>query len=247
MGADFGDYDQDGREDLVVTNYLREPTSLYHNEGQISFTNNSLSSRLGPATLSTVGWGVKWADFDNDGLLDLAIANGHPLHRIHEMDPSTSARQRLQLFRNQGGGRFEEVGSAGEGLSRAIAGRALCSGDIDNDGKTDLLISDIEGRPLLLRNTSSSSNHWLTVRLVGKTVTEGALIIARAGSRTWARRSTSGGSYLSASDPRVHFGLGEISGPVELQVRWPSGGTTVLKMGRTDQELIIEAPTPAND
>ncbi len=181
MGVDFGDYDRDSREDLVVTNYLREPTSLYHNEGQASFTNTSLSSRLGPATLTTVGWGVKWADFDNDGLLDLAIANGHPLHRIHEMDPSTTARQPSQFFQNVGGGLFEDQASAGSGRTRAIAGRALCSGDMDNDGKIDLLISDIEGQPLLLRNTTSSSNHWLTVRLAGKSVIEGARVTARAG------------------------------------------------------------------
>src|SRR5262249_24227174 len=159
----------------------------------------AMSSRLGPATLATVGWGVKWSDFNNDGLLDLAIANGHPLHRIHELDPSTDARQRFQLFENRTRGLFDELKPVGTGLSRAIAGRALCTGDLDNDGKIDWLISDIEGEPLLLRNISPVSNHWLTVRLVGKDVTEGTRIIARARARTWTRCSSSGGSYLSAS------------------------------------------------
>jgi hypothetical protein len=244
MGVDFGDYDRDGRIDLVVTNYLREPRSLYHNEGEGGFTNQSQSSRLGPATLAAVGWGVKWADFDNDGLLDLVIANGHPLHRINEMDHSTTARQRLQFFHNTGGGRFEELQSVGSGLDRAIAGRALCSGDIDNDGKIDLLISDIEGQPFLLRNTSRSSSHWLTVTLVSKTVIEGARVTARAGARTWIGQSSTGGSYLSASDGRVYFGLGELGEIDEVQVRWPDGGTTRRKVGRTDRELVIEAPVP---
>jgi hypothetical protein len=242
MGVDFGDYDTDGREDLVVTNYLREPTSLYHNEGGGLFTNTAYTSRLGPASTTTVGWGVKWTDLDNDGLLDLAIANGHPLHRIQEIDPSTNARQRFQIFRNLGHGLFTELPSGDNALSRAaIAGRALCVGDLDNDGKMDLLILNIEGQPLLLRNVSPTQNHWLIVRLVGRPFTEGALIVARAGKRKWMRRSTTGGSYLSASDPRVHFGLGEISELEEVQVRWPRGKSTLLKAVPADQEIVVRA------
>lgn len=239
MGVDFGDYDDDGREDLVVTTYLREPTSLYHNDGHNLFTNAAYTSHLGAATTGSVGWGVKWTDLDNDGLLDLAIANGHPLHRIHEIDPSTDSRQRFQVFRGQGGGLFVELPSVGNDLPRAIAGRALCAGDLDNDGRTDLLISDIEGQPLLLRNLSPAHNHWLAVRLAGRPVTEGALVTVHAGGRQWTRRSTTGGSYLSASDPRVHFGLGAISVLDEVQVRWPGGKTTLLRNVPADRELVV--------
>jgi hypothetical protein len=244
MGVDFGDYDNDGREDLVVTTYLREPTSLYHNDGGGLFTNAAFSSYLGAATTSTVGWGVKWADFDNDGLLDLAIANGHPLHRIREIDPSTDSPQRMQLFRNQGNGTFAELPSPGIGLGKAIAGRALCAGDLDNDGKIDLLVSDIEGQPLLLRNVSPERHHWVTLRLDGGRVIEGASITLRAGAQRWVRRSTTGGSYLSASDPRVHVGLGEIRALDSLEVRWPAGGTTALRNVPVDREVAVKGREP---
>jgi hypothetical protein len=239
MGVDFGDYDEDGRADLIVTTYQREPDSLYHNEGGGLFTNVAYPSHLGAATTGAVGWGVKWADLDNDGRLDLAIANGHPLHRVREIEPGVECRQRFQFFRNQGGGLFEEVASVGNGLPRAIAGRALCAGDLDNDGRLDLLISDIEGQPLLLRNLSQPRPHWLTVRLEGRPVTEGAAVTARAGARRWVRQSTTGGSYLSAGDPRVHFGLGEILTVDSVEVRWPSGGTTVRQNVPVDQEIAI--------
>ncbi|MCW3050937.1 MAG: UnbV [Chthonomonadales bacterium] len=252
MGVDFGDYDNDGHEDIVVTNYLGEPKSLYHNDTEGLFTNVTNSANLGPATLAFAGWGVKWVDLDNDGWLDLAIANGHPLHRIHDLDPSVTSSQRFQVVRSLGDDHlaerspvgdsyFAEQTSVGNGLPRVIAGRALCTGDLDNDGRIDLVISDIEGQPLLLRNTSTGTGHWLTVRLVGNRVTEGTQVVVRAGTKQWKRRSTTGGSYLSASDPRVHFGLGEVSKLDEVQVRWPDVKTTLLHDVPADQELAVKA------
>jgi hypothetical protein len=126
----------------------------------------------------------------------------------------------------------------------AIAGRALCIGDLDNDGRIDLVISDIEGQPLILRNISPQRNHWLRVRLAGTTVTEGAWVIARSGPKQWLRRSTSGGSYLSANDPRVTFGLGQVSEVEQLEVRWPGGKQTVVKVGQIDRELVIQPEGP---
>lgn len=240
MGVDFGDYDNDGREDLVVTTFQREPTSLYHNDGDTVFTNVAYASHLGAVTSNTVGYGVKWADFDNDGLLDLAIANGHPLHRIRMIDASTDYPQPFQLFRNQGDGIFGELTQVGADLPRPLAGRALATGDLDNDGRIDLVISDIEGQPLLLRNESPLQKHWLRVRLQGP-LTEGALVKARAGGRSWLRRSRAGGSYLSASDPRVHFGLGSAAAVDELEVRWPDGRLTKLGPLGTDREVLVSA------
>jgi hypothetical protein len=239
MGVDFADYDDDGREDLVVTTYQREPTSLYHNDSEGFFTNAAYTSHLGAATTNGVGWGVKWADLDNDGQLDLAIVNGHPLRRIREIDPATDSRQRFQLFRNQGGGLLSELTDLGTGLPRAIAGRALCVGDLDNDGRMDLLISDIEGQPLLLRNCSPTRNHWLTAKLEGNEVTEGAVVTVTAGPRKWIRRSTTGGSYLSASDPRVHFGVGAVRRLDEVVVRWPDGKRVVMRGVACDRELSV--------
>lgn len=239
MGVDAGDYDNDGREDLVVSNYLHEPTSLYHNDGNLIFSNATQTSRLGPATTSTVGWGIKWVDLDNDGWLDLVIANGHPLHRIKDLDGSTESQQKFLVFRNRDGRSFVEITALGDGLPATIAGRALCVGDLNNDGKVDLLISNIEGEPLLLQNDTPEQNHWLSVRLADGPTIESTLVIARAGSREWIRRCSTGGSYLSASDSRVYFGLGEISALDELEVRWPSGRVTVLKDIKADQQLFI--------
>src|SRR5262249_39804586 len=133
MGVDFSDYDGDERLDLIVTTFQREPDSLYHGDPDGRFTNGAYPSRIGPPTMNRVGYGVKWLDLDNDGRLDLVIANGHPLHRIQDIDTSTTYRQPFQLFRNEGGGIFTELTAAGNGLPRPIAGRALCAGDLDND------------------------------------------------------------------------------------------------------------------
>jgi hypothetical protein len=238
MGVDLADYDEDGREDIVVTTYQREPTSLYRNDGGGLFTNAAFASHIGAATTGAVGWGVKWADLDNDSRIDLSIANGHPLHRIREIDPATDAPQRFQVFHNEGGGLFVEIAALGKDLPRAVAGRSLSTGDLDNDGRIDLLIADIEGQPLLLQNTSPAPNHWLRVRLEGA-ITEGALVTVRAGARKWSRRSNTGGSYLAASDPRVHFGLGEQAVVDAVEVRWPDGRTIVLRGLPVDREVVV--------
>jgi hypothetical protein len=239
MGVEFADYDGDAREDIVVTTYQREPTSLYRNDGGGLFANAAFTSHLGAATTGAVGWGVKGADLDNDGRLDLAIANGHPLHRIREIDPATDAPQRFQLFRQEEGGIFAEVASLGTDLPRAISGRALCTGDLDNDGRIDLLLGNIDGQPLLLRNTSPTRNHWLRIRLAGPGVTEGARVTLRAGSKTWVRYSRTGGSYLAASDPRVHVSLGAAQAVDSVEVRWPDGRSSMLRNVGVDREIVV--------
>jgi hypothetical protein len=243
MGAAVGDYDDDGLLDLIVTNYRGEPASIYHNDGKAHFSNNAYLSGLGFSTTPYVGWGVQWVDFDNDGRLDLAMANGHPVHRIRELDEETDTRQPFQIFRNLGQGRFREEAILGEGLPRPIAGRALCAGDLDNDGRVDLLISDIEGQPLLLRNVTPAKHRWLRVRLSGPGVTEGAIIRLRLGSTRLTRHSTTSGSYLSASDPRVHFGCGTAVGPALLEVSWPGGATTVRESS-LDTEVVLTREMP---
>lgn len=237
MGADFGDYDGDGREDLVVTTFRHEPTSIYHNDGGGLFTNAAYSTHVGAPTVPLVGYGVKWTDLDNDGHPDLAISNGHPLHRIQEIEPGARHLQPFQVFHAQGNSTFREVTRLGAGLPRPLSGRALCTGDLDNDGQTDLLLSDIAGQPLLLRNVSPGSSHWLTLRLDRKGGNEGAVVTVRAAGRRQARRCTSGGSYLSASDPRVHFGLGAATTVDELTVRWPDGRTVTRRAVVCDRIL----------
>ncbi len=239
MGVAFGDFDEDAREDLAVSNYRGEPVSIYHNDGTNHFSNAAYTSGIGPATTPFVGWGVQWVDLDNDGRLDLVIANGHPLHRIHELDDATDTRQPFQFFRNLGNGRLAEASVVGNGHPRPIAGRALCTGDFDDDGRMDLLISDIEGDPLLLRNVTLTPNHWLRVRLNATAVIEGAAIHLHTGDRTLLRYCSTSGSYLSASDPRVHFGCGPIDGPLTVEVRWPGGATELRENIRPDTDLVL--------
>lgn len=242
MGVDWGDDNGDGLPDLVVTTYEREPTALYRGEGAGLFADASYSSGVGPPTMPFVGYGVKWADLDNDGNLDLTIANGHPLHRAREIDPATEYAQPFQVLRNTGSGHYEALPDCGAGLPRALVGRALCTGDLDNDGRVDLLISDIEGQPLLLRNVSPPGGHWLTVRLKSSRALWGALVIARSGGRQWVRRCDPGGSYLSSSDPRVHIGLGRVRTLDSLEVRWPWGGSTLSRDVAADRVLDLAAP-----
>ncbi|MBM3459770.1 MAG: CRTAC1 family protein, partial [Armatimonadetes bacterium] len=140
---------------------------------------------------------------------------------------------------NQGSGRFREVAAVGPDLPRALCGRALCVGDLDNDGRLDLLAPDLDGEPLLLRNLTPGNRHWLRVRLVSRRVTEGARVVARAGERIWRRRAGTGGSYLSAGDPRVHLGLEGHARLDELRVEWPGGGVTVRRDVPADQEVLV--------
>ncbi len=239
MGVDLGDYDGDGREDLVVTNYQREPTSVYRCEAPALFTNTAFATHIGGATTDGVGWGAKWADLDNDGDLDLALANGHPLHRIRNMDPASQPAQRFQLFANRGDGTFAEERRVGPNLPRALCGRALCLGDLDNDGRLDLVLPDLDGSPLLLRNASGAGRHWLRVRLHSRRSAEGARVTVRVGRRRQVRRCTTGGSFLSAHDPRVHFGLDAAVRVDELRVEWPGGSTSVLSNLGTDREWTV--------
>jgi hypothetical protein len=248
MGIEWGDYDNDGRLDLLVTTFQNEPKSLYHNEGGGSFTDVAYVSGIGSAAYSNVTFGCKFLDYDNDGWLDIAIANGHVQDNIAEIDSSTTYRQALQLFHNRGpgeGGRvsFEDVSRrAGADFDRKIVGRGLASGDYDNDGRVDLLVVDSEGRPLLLHNELRNACHWLGVRLIGVRSNRdgyGAMVTVQCGGRKRVRHCHADGSYMSSSDPRVQFGLGSAREVEELTIRWPSGQVDRLPFPPIDRYLTI--------
>jgi hypothetical protein len=243
MGVDAGDYDGDGRPDLVVTTFQYEPTSLYHNEGRGLFTEEAFAAGIGDATLNRLGFGVRFFDADNDGDLDLIEANGHVQDNAARIFPGVTYRQSTLLFENLGGRHFRDVSAlAGEALSRPIVGRGLAVGDFDNDGRLDVLIADLEGAPLLLHNKSPSAGHFLTVRLVGSRSPRdgtGARVAVRAGGRLQVREGGTGGSYLSANDPRLHFGMGTARIVDSVTVRWPSGITQTLRNFPGDRELIV--------
>lgn len=243
MGADWGDYDNDGRPDLIVTTFQYEPTSLYHNDGGGAFTEAAFPAGIGDPTMNRLGFGVKFFDADNDGYLDLIQANGHVQDNADRIFPGVTYRQSPLLFQNQGGGRFRDISAAaGEALAAPLVGRGLAVGDCDNDGRLDVLIANLEGPPLLLRNETPDAGHILTLRLVGRKSPRdgtGARVTVHAGGRLQVREAGTGGSYLSASDPRVHFGLGTAAAADSVTVRWPSGIVQTLRNVPAGQELTV--------
>jgi predicted nucleotidyltransferase len=228
MGADVGDYDGDGRLDLVKTNFSQDYTSLYHNDGGGLFSDVSFRSGLAATLGPYLGWGVGLVDLDNDGLLDLFIANGHIYPNIAATGTSTF-QQRNQVFRNAGRGRFEHVTSdVGGPLLVEKSYRGAAFGDYDDDGDTDVLVSVLDAGPVLLRNESarSASSHWITLRLEGTASNRsavGAKVTMEAGGRRQVAEVRSGGSYVSQNDLRVHLGLGAATSVDRVTIRWPNG------------------------
>ena len=248
MGVDFGDYDNDGDLDLVVTNFAQDYDTLYTNEGNGAFTDGSAASGLIAPTLAPVGWGVLMADLDLDGWVDLPIANGHLYPQLDALPALTNGdgyRQRSLLFRNGGNKRFAEIGEragAGFRVRDALSSRGLAAGDINNDGLVDLVVTSLDEPPAVLLNRSQPGN-WLIVSLNGappNTSAVGARVTVRSGGRVLRRDVKSGGSYQSQSDLRLHFGLGGVTTVDELVVRWPNGRTDVRQRVAANDILVID-------
>ena len=247
MGADWGDYDGDGSLDLFITTYQGENKSLYRNQGDNSFNDTSYQTGLAAASIPNVAFGCKWLDFDNDSHLDLVMASGHIQDNVTKIDTSTSYRQKTLLYRNSGGERatFENISdAAGAAFGRDIVGRGVAIGDYDNDGRVDVLIVDSEGKPLLLHNETKGAGRWASIELQGTRSNrdgQGALLTATVAGRKLVRLCTTGGSYLSASDKRVHFGLGEATQIESLEVQWPKGKReTFRNLGADKMHKLVE-------
>lgn len=252
MGVCWGDYNNDLRTDLFVTTFTQEPKSLYRNDGSGFFSERSYEAGISQSTLRWVGFGVSFLDYDNDGDLDLAFVNGHVEDLIHQVDPLNDYAQPIKLFRNKGDGTFADVSeSAGPGFQRQIVGRALAVADFDRDGDPDLLAADLEGAPLLLRNEGDGQpGHWLMLQLTGTRSNQmalGARVEIQAGGARQMREVRTDGSYLSAHDPTVHFGLGAASEADEIRIRWPSGVRQRLTHVRADQLLHVQEPRASGE
>jgi hypothetical protein len=243
MGTDFGDYDGDGRLDLFVTNHELETHTLFRNLGDGLFEETTSRSGVGVPTLPYVGFGTLFFDYDNDGDLDLAIVNGHVMNSPGHFRPGATEAQRNLLFRNDGKGRFTEVGrSAGPGFALERISRALAAGDIDNDGDLDLLVTNNGGAVDLLRNDGGSANGALLVQLEGTAGNRdaiGARVRLTAGGVTRVREVKAGSSYLAQHDLRVHFGLGPAATVTRLEIRWPGGATEILENLAANQTVTI--------
>jgi hypothetical protein len=228
MGVDAGDFDNDGDEDLFITELGGEGSNLYVNDGSGLFQDQSASSGVGPSSLPYTGFGTAWFDFENDGWLDLLAVNGTIRSLEERVNDPFPHDQRKQLFLNLRNGKFQDVTArAGDAFQLSEVGRGAAFGDLDNDGDTDVLIGNDAGRVRLLINNVGGRNHWLGLRLVGEQAPRDMLgaragVVRKDGSILW-RRARADGSYASANDPRVLFGLGDSVEPPTIRVRWPGG------------------------
>ena len=242
MGTDFGDYDGDGNLDLFVTNLEFETHTLYRNNGDETFTDVTRDTGLAEATFYFAGWGTKFFDFDNDGLQDLFISNGGLLMNAHLYKKGVSYAAQKLLLKNVGG-KFEDVtGQHGQDLLKQTVGRGAAFGDYDNDGDMDILVLNNGQPPSLLRNDGGNLNHWLQIRLMGTKSNRdaiGARVTVIAGDFKQVDQVKGGGSYLSANDYRLHFGLGEKTRVDLLEIKWPSGAVDRRENLAVDRLLII--------
>jgi hypothetical protein len=244
MGIGVGDYNRDGRLDLFITTFSDDYKTLYRNDGGANFTDVSFRAGLGNPTIPFLAWGAGFLDFDNDGLLDIFIANGHVYPLADRTEWGTTWAERPQLFRNLDGSRFQEVPPAtGSGLAVVIPARGAAFGDLFNDGHIDVVLNNIDAPPTLLRNVVKNGNHWLALKLVGGPKSPrdaiGAKVFLTAGGIRQRADVFSGGSYASSSDPRVHFGLGASTKIEKLEIHWPSTVVEEFPLPEIDRILTI--------
>jgi hypothetical protein len=241
MGTDWGDVDNDGKLDLFVATYQNEVKTLYRNDGDGLFTDRAVALGLNSAS-PMVAFGTRLVDFNNDGFLDMVIANGHVQDNIGQIDPRTTFLQPTLFYQNNAGQSFTDItATLDKRVTKPIMGRGLASGDYDNDGRVDLLIVDSDGVPLLLHNETTEAGHFLGIALTQPNGTSslGATVTVKRGSETWVRHYHSDGSYMSASDPRIVFGLGTQATVDSVTVRWSSQKEDTYTKIPTDQYITL--------
>jgi hypothetical protein len=244
MGIAVGDYNGDGRVDFFLTTFSDDYKTLYRNDGNYSFSDVTYPAGLATLTIPFLAWGTGFIDFDNDGLLDIFVANGHVYPSVDQRDWGTTWAQRPQLFRNLNRVKFEEVPPAtGSGLADVIPARGAAFGDLFNDGHMDVVLNNMDSAPALLRNVVKNGNHWIGLKLVGGAKSPrdaiGAKVFLTAGGVRQRADVISGGSYASSSDQRVHFGLGSSAKVDKVEIRWPSGKKEELTLPQVDRILTI--------
>jgi enediyne biosynthesis protein E4 len=225
MGVDAADFDGDGLVDLFVANVDQEMFSLYKNKGKETFIDVAHKHDIAKATRLLSGWGLKFFDYDNDGLLDLILANGHPDDMVDSYSPQVRYKEPILLFHNDGARLSNVSETAGPTFQKSFPARGLAIGDYDNDGLPDVLIGNNGDRPVLLRNNTALGNHWLGIKLIGKTSNRdaiGARLEWSVGGVAYKRLKNNGGSYLSSHDPREVIAIGKEARFDWLQITWPA-------------------------
>ena len=232
MGIAVGDYDNDGREDLAVTNFSNQPKVVYHNRQGKMFDNATYSSGIGATSLLLLGWGCEFVDYDLDGYKDLIVANGHVNDDVESYSAGITYRQPKQLFHNHHDGTFQEDTRSLGDMTELMVTRGLAVGDFDNDGDPDVLANSHKGEAALFRNEGGNRNAWITFRTVGVRTNRdgiGAKLWIRVGSQQQYAEVRSGSSYASHSDGRVRFGLGKADRIDSVRIRWTNGHEETMK------------------
>ena len=244
MGIAVGDYNRDGKVDFYLTSFSDDYNTLYRNDGDGNFTDASFTAGIAEPTIPFLGWGTGFLDFDNDGLTDIFVANGHVYPGVDQQDWGTTWAQRPQLFRNVDGKRFQEVPPAtGSGLADLLTARGAAFGDLFNDGHIDVVINNMDAAPTLLRNVVRNGNHWIAFRLVGGAKGPrdaiGAKVFVTMGGVRQRVDIFSGGSYGSSSDQRAHFGLGAARSVDKVEIHWPDGAKEEISVPSVDRIYTV--------
>lgn len=246
MGLAVGDYDNDGRVDFHITNFSDDSNVLYHNDGDANFTDVTFQAGLGEPTIPFLGWGTSFIDFDNDSWLDIFVVNGHVYPVVDANQWGTSYAQQPLLFRNLKNGKFERVGApAGSALASAWRSRGLAIGDLDGDGRPDLVINNLDSSPTVLKNVATPVGHWLDLRLTGDVARKspreaiGSVAYVTTGKIRQRRDVVSGAVYCSQNDMTLHFGLGAATRVDKLEIQWPDGSMESFAVPAIDKTLTI--------